>query len=256
MLSRVHSKLGTAGLVVAIVALVAALGGGAYAASGGLSGKQKKEVEKISKKYAGKPGAPGANGNNGAPGAKGDTGAAGSSGTSGTNAEGIPFSGQKTVGSVTCKEGGVEVKSAKPASLVCNGAKGVNGQTGFTKTLPSGETETGTLAFEIIPTTPPSSGGKFRSISFAIPLDEPVLGANIHLIDLGNTSTECPGSFENPIAVANGGESTLCIYKGLVFSNISNVGFFPTVAGTYLNLSVEETANPASGIASFAVTAG
>ncbi|HVV72142.1 MAG TPA: hypothetical protein VHI52_11700 [Verrucomicrobiae bacterium] len=56
-IQRIHQKLGTAGLIVAIVALVAALAGGAYAAGGGLSGKQKKEVTKIAQveaeKFAG-----------------------------------------------------------------------------------------------------------------------------------------------------------------------------------------------------------
>lgn len=79
MISRIHSKLGTAGLVVAIVALVAALGGGAYAAQQGLNGKQKKEVKKIAKKFAGAPGPAGPQG------PKGDTGAPGPAGKDGTN---------------------------------------------------------------------------------------------------------------------------------------------------------------------------
>jgi Collagen triple helix repeat (20 copies) len=84
LISRIHSKLGTAGFIVAIVALVAALGGGAYAAMPGLNSKQKKEVKKIAGKLvpAGPAGAPGAPG---APGAKGDAGAAGANGTNGTN---------------------------------------------------------------------------------------------------------------------------------------------------------------------------
>jgi hypothetical protein len=55
MISRIHSKLGTAGLVVALVALVVALTGVAFAASG-LNSKQKKEVKKIAKQFAGKQG--------------------------------------------------------------------------------------------------------------------------------------------------------------------------------------------------------
>ena len=61
MFSRMHDKLGTAGLVVAIVALVFAMVGGAYAA-GGLTKQQEKQVTKIAKKYAGKPGAQGPQG--------------------------------------------------------------------------------------------------------------------------------------------------------------------------------------------------
>jgi hypothetical protein len=50
MLSRLHNKVGTAGLVVAIVALVAALAGSAYAAKDVLTKQEKKQVEKIAKK--------------------------------------------------------------------------------------------------------------------------------------------------------------------------------------------------------------
>lgn len=90
MFSRIHSKLGTAGLVVAIVALVAALSGAAFAA-GGLTGQQEKQVKKIAKKYAGKPGATGAQGPagpQGAAGAKGDKGDKGDQGEKG--AKGAP----------------------------------------------------------------------------------------------------------------------------------------------------------------------
>lgn len=83
MISRIHSKLGTAGLIVAIVALVASLSGAAIAAKGGLTGKQKKEVEKIAKKYAGKPGAPGANGAQGPVGPAGPKGDKGDKGDQG-----------------------------------------------------------------------------------------------------------------------------------------------------------------------------
>jgi hypothetical protein len=93
MLKRIHSRLGTAGLVVAVVALVVAVAGTAFAA-GGLTKKQEKQVVKIAKKYAGKqgpkgdPGPAGAQGPKGDPGAKGDTGAAGKGGPEGK--QGIP----------------------------------------------------------------------------------------------------------------------------------------------------------------------
>jgi hypothetical protein len=89
MLSRAHSKLGTAGLVVAIVALVAALTGAAFAA-GGLTKKQEKQVKKIAKRYAGKngaPGAPGPQGPKGDQGLKGDQGPKGEKGDQGTVGE-------------------------------------------------------------------------------------------------------------------------------------------------------------------------
>jgi hypothetical protein len=117
MLSRLHQKLGTAGLVVAVVALVAALSGAAFAAGGGLTGKEKTEVKKIAKKFAGKNGATGPAGQQGPkgdPGAKGDAGAAGSAGAIGPEGP----------------EG--------PA-----GPEGPEGETGYTETLPAGEILTG-----------------------------------------------------------------------------------------------------------------
>jgi len=79
MFSKLHQRLGTAGLIIAVIALVAALAGTAFAAAG-LNSKQKKEVKKIAKKFAGKPGPAGSQG---PPGAKGDTGAKGSAGLEG-----------------------------------------------------------------------------------------------------------------------------------------------------------------------------
>lgn len=87
MFSKLHERLGTAGLIIAVVALIAALAGTAFAAAG-LNPKQKKEVKKIAAKVAkrgpaGPPGPPGpagkegARGQNGSPGATGATGPAG-----------------------------------------------------------------------------------------------------------------------------------------------------------------------------------
>lgn len=86
MFSRIHRKLGTAGLVVAIVALVVALAGTAFAMSG-LNSKQKKEVKKIAKQFAGKRGPTGPQGPVGASGAAGATGPRGLQGEPGKNGE-------------------------------------------------------------------------------------------------------------------------------------------------------------------------
>jgi len=89
MLKRIHSKLGTAGLVVAVVALIAAVAGTAFAA-GGLTKKQEKRVVKIAKKYAGKTGAQGPKGDPGpagGPGPKGDQGSKGDEGKQGPRGE-------------------------------------------------------------------------------------------------------------------------------------------------------------------------
>jgi hypothetical protein len=221
----IREPFGTAGLIVACIALIAALGGSAYAAKGALTSKQKKEVEKIAKKYAGKPGAPGAQGPAGQQGAAGANGKDGTNGTNGTNGSpGTPgkdgtsatatsFSGAKG----SCTEGGVEVKSASPAALVCNGAKGADGQSGFTKTLPSGETETGVWGER-------SNGGRaynlgteeepflsyteteflISPLTFNIPLEE----APEELVYNKPGSEECPGTLQEPSAAPG----VLCVY--------------------------------------------
>jgi hypothetical protein len=175
LISRIHEKLGTAGFVISIVALVAALGGGAYAASGGLTGKQKKEVEKIAKKYAGKTGASGPAGSpglTGPAGAKGDTGTAGGNGSPGSP--------------------GKEGKEGKEGSPWTAGG-----------TLPSGKSETGAIAWG-----PPATGQTetFIPVSFNIPLEE---GVAVHFLEPEESSAECPGTQEEPEAVAG----NLCVYK-------------------------------------------
>lgn len=82
MLKRIHSKLGTAGLVVAVVALIAAVAGTAFAA-GGLTKTQEKQVKKIAKKYAGKQGPQGPKGDPGPAGQQGPKGDQGSKGEAG-----------------------------------------------------------------------------------------------------------------------------------------------------------------------------
>lgn len=81
-MKKIHEKLGTAGLIVAVVALVAALTGSAFAAVDKLSPQEKKEVKKIAKGLV-PTGPVGPQGPAGAPGAKGDTGAKGDPGATG-----------------------------------------------------------------------------------------------------------------------------------------------------------------------------
>jgi hypothetical protein len=167
MFSKLHDRFGTAGLAVAVVALVAALTGTAFAAAG-LNSQQKKEVKKIAKQYAGKPGpagangAPGAQGPQGAAGAAGKDGSNGSNGTDGTSATTAAYSG------LECESGGVEINSASPTAYVCNG------ETGFTETMPSEATETGSF-FAKTSTT----GGAETALSFPIPLSSELTGNTI-----------------------------------------------------------------------------
>jgi hypothetical protein len=219
--NRAHRRLGEpfgkAGLTVAVIALVMALVGGAYAA-GTLTSKQKKEVEKIAKKFqgtgpagaqgpAGANGKDGSNGSNGANGEKGEKGDKGEKGANGTGATTTSFSGEKTVGSVTCKEGGVEVKSASPATAVCNGSPWSAGGT-----LPPGETETGFWNLD----WPTASHAQVvnTSISFPIPLAAPGAVGSAFGFRASRTanhefgSSGCTGS----VAVPTAPPGKLCVY--------------------------------------------
>jgi hypothetical protein len=120
MISRIQSKFGTAGLVVAIVALVVALTGAAFAA-GGLTKQQEKQVKKIAKKYAGKQGAQGPIGPQGPAGPKGDPGAKGDKGDQGDQ--------------------GIQGKQGLPGAP---GEDGACSEANAECILPSGATETGT----------------------------------------------------------------------------------------------------------------
>lgn len=199
----IEEPFGKAGLIVAVLALVLALTGAAFAATG-LNGKQKKEVEKIAKKFAGKPGAPGTNGTNGANGKDGVNGANGAPGSNGTSATTESFSGSKTVGSVTCTEGGVVVKSASGETAICNGKKGKDGETGFTATLPKGKTETGAWSITVGPGSLP-----IFSIPFAIPLAETLDATHVHYVGESGSGEECPGTAEEPEAE----QGNLCVYQ-------------------------------------------
>lgn len=187
MISRIHSKLGTAGFIVAIVALVAALGGGAYAAQQGLNGKQKKEVKKIAKKFAGKQGPagpqglPGPAGPAGAPGAKGDKGDKGDTGDEGPQGNPGP---------------------AGPA-----GEDGACSEANNDCTMPAGSSLYGHWSY--------GSGGESyatSSISFNLTYPDPE-GPELHFVTFEEVEEEeapaaCPGSLTNPEAEPG----NLCVY--------------------------------------------
>jgi hypothetical protein len=204
MLSPLRNRFGIPG-VISVIALVFAMFGGAYAASGALTAKQKKEVKKIAKGFQGT-GPAGAQGPAGPQGAKGDTGVAGANGKDGTNgvsATTTSFAGAKA----PCTEGGVEVKSASPTALVCNGVKGADGEDGepWTAggTLPPGETEAGAWA---------TSSPGFYPISFGIPLAAPLDENHVHKSEDPGFATNCPGTLADPEAAPG----HLCVYARLV----------------------------------------
>jgi hypothetical protein len=174
MISRLHEKLGTAGLVVAIVALVAALGGTAFAAVDTLSSKEKKEVKKIAKKFAGKPGAPGAPGPAGPAGPAGAKGATGATGATGPVGPAGPEGSPWTIGGV----------------------------------LPAGETLVGHWGYGL-----QGEGLTVAPISFVIPYPDDE-GPELHFVKFaeveGETApAECGGSVANPEAAPG----HLCVYE-------------------------------------------
>jgi hypothetical protein len=285
----IREPFGTAGLIIAVVALVAALGGSAIAAKGALTGKQKKEVAKIAKKEAkkyakagaegkqgpaGPAGAPGpagaagkdggagpagekgATGATGPQGAKGDKGDPGEPGEPGESPVGTSFTGERTVGLVTCNEGGVEYESGGEGNLVCNGEEGSPWTA--SGTLPVGANETGTWYIE------GKGGSKVRTaISFPIKIAGSVDPTNIHVFGETGFSTFCGGAVYKPAAIAAG---ALCIFTGTteaaqelkVLSNETEAGEF-SQSGAIIQMKLGSEANPgllgyASG--SFAIAGG
>jgi hypothetical protein len=235
MFSRIHSKLGTAGLIVAVIALVAALAGAAVAASGKLSPQEKKEVKKIAKKFAGKNGTNGINGATGAPGPQGPAGPAGPEG-----------------------------KQGAPGNPGQPGEDGACSEANSDCTLPSGATETGTWAVG-----PDTFKQRIVPLSFNLPLE--TAPSEIHFIyengkeklNVFNETTEefelkevtsvkCPGTVTQPEAAPG----TVCVYvdkeKELTYLGETNATprFYPSGATFTVFL-----AEGGFGEGTFAVTA-
>jgi hypothetical protein len=251
LISRIHSKLGTAGFIVAIVALVAALSGVAIAASG-LNSKQKKEVKSIAKTEAkkvaipgppgpqGAPGAPGAKGDKGDPGAQGEPGKPGTNGTNGTNGK-----------------DGKDGKDGENGACSAKNTKCV---------MPSGSTLTGTWSISFAPTG--TASGAFGTSSISFNLAYPVAsGPTLHFLGFKELEEEegpniefCEGSVAEPKA----DPGHLCVYEFEPQASPYKYeqGFTETFAPAYdrksgITLffnSVKEN-GPAFGLGTWAVTA-
>jgi hypothetical protein len=113
-----------------------------------------------------------------------------------------------------CSEGGsnFEQEGSGIKKFACNGT------TGFTKTLPPGETETG--SFWLVGS--PAAGLQVSPLSFAIPLsvaDAASIEVHFWREEVGKEDPECTGTPNAPEAEPG----TICIY----FSNETNIGNDP-----------------------------
>jgi hypothetical protein len=224
MLQRIHRRLGTAGMVVAMIALIATLGGTALAASGALTGKQKKEVEKIAKKYAGKPGATGATGAagvNGSPGEKGANGAVGPAGPTGATGPAGPTGAKGSAGPAgpTGTYGGIDL----PAGVTETGYWSFN--TPGAKTIEDGSGNMVTVGsskvwVSISFTDPVENEGEFAVSVTGDPDFDEVCGTGPNGAGGTPTSPEAPSK-------------RLCIY---IFSLDESNATFDNVAGHPINI--------------------
>jgi hypothetical protein len=268
MFSRIHQKLGPAGLIVAILALVVAMSGVAVAK---LNGGEKKEVKKIvkseskkwSKKFSKRFAIPGPQGPQGATGAAGPAGPVGPPG-----APGAPGATGET------------------GATGAPGAAGATGPTGpegspWTAggTLPAGETETGAWSYGKTST----AGSTHVMASFAIPLASELPPGSAHLIGASGeeivfnegteefeevspsadcaggtvgTPTAVPGSFCMYIAKQTGTlGTTIGEGSNLIASPTSTVGFGGTVGKTGAHLTISLFSGSSEGWGTWAVTA-
>ncbi len=262
--------------ILALVALVFAVTGGAYAASSSGVGshatasvaKSKKSKKKSSSGKPGPRGPAGAAGSVGPAGpvgpagAKGDAGAAGASGASGEpgapGEKGAAGTAGQSVASVTeppgahCENGGYKLTSAGGTQYVCNGQNGADGQSGFTETLPAGQTEQGAFSFDRQPLGPAAV-----TISFNIPLAAELPEANVHFIPAGGTvPAACEGgSAAHPKAKSG----NLCVFSSIevngAFEGIEKVAGFGGGANTSGALiAAELTESPVFFSGTWAVT--
>jgi hypothetical protein len=237
MFSKLHDRLGTAGLAVAIVALIVALTGTALAA-GGLTGQQENQVKKIAKKFAGKRGPAGAAGPAGSTGPTGPSGPAGAKGDTGAQG-GVGVAGP--IGPAG------QAGPAGPAGPACPEGNCY---------LPSKATETGTwaTAFETEGLT---------SISFALPLKAAVEASHVKRVAEGATApAECDnGSGEAPSAGnPEADPGYLCVFTALFESAgelqlVANPATFLEGAAKTGAILVVGSAAADKGIGTFAVTA-
>ncbi len=261
MLRRLHDRLGTAGLVIAVIALVATLGGTALAAKNALSPQQKKEVKKIAKQFAGVDGAQGPVGQTGSQGPKGDTGAKGDAGAAGadgatgaagaagvagpTGATGATGAGGKPGESVTiiplapgnekCPYGGTKFIIGETISYACNGEPG-----GSEETLPSGQFMSGFFTLEGTKGLQLNFGeGNLAIATISFPRRLATEPTETVLINFGasKAAKEKCGTLEGQKAISAG---VLCLYEVFALAEPTFKNGGATTTGAFLGFSEKD----------------
>jgi hypothetical protein len=220
MFSTLRNRFGIPG-VISVIALVFAMLGGAYAASSSSNGGKATASAKAKKGPRGPKGATGPAGPAGPVGAQGPAGANGKDGTNGSNgptgatgANGTSvISSTETTGTANCEgRGGSKFVAGVSTTYACNGKDGTGGGGGgWSKTLPSGETEAGT--WSVVGNWDNSSENETQigPISFPIPLAQAdAEGIGIKFSREGKEPAECGGDVFSPAA----DPGFLCIYIG------------------------------------------
>jgi hypothetical protein len=262
MFRGVRSRMTYANVVVTL-ALVFAMSGGAYAASKFLITSTKQIKPSVLKSLTGKAGKAGPPGSQGATGPAGPQGPAGpkgdngSNGSNGANGKGVVLG---AAGS-HCANGGnsIEIEGQSNPQYICNGK---NGQTGFTRTLPKGQTETGSIAWGKVPY--PGFDKALQPISFNIPLENNIPLSNVIVFTGTTIPAHCKGVAQ-PEVLENleADEGYMCIWwfkvtgaspSEILVSDPENVEFAGTGRyGASLELHGLESASVGSGV--WAVTA-
>jgi hypothetical protein len=152
-----------------------------------------------------------------------------------------------------CEKGGSKFVAGASTTYACNGK---DGTTGFTKTLPVGETLKGLYSWSGTSAAP----GTFIPISFNIPLAAGLDENHVIFVTLATNPdpTKCTGTVGEPKAVSG----YLCVYQasttipppilGIVKSNFESEGFGASPAGAFVAYAASATTAAARG--SWAVT--
>jgi collagen type VII alpha len=251
MFSKLHERLGTAGLVVAIIALVAALSGTAFAAKKFIT---KQEAIKIAKKYAGKNGATGPTGPAGAPGQNGTNGTNGKDGAAGPEGPTGPTGAKGATGAT-----GPTGTTGATGATGTTGATGVTGATGPSCPegncyLPSNSTETGAWATF-------GEGEVFTAVSFNLPLKADIENSHVKIVT-GAAPAECDNGTGEAASPTNpeADPGYFCVFVTVFegtgsLSTVLNPGTGSGGSGKTGALLLATTTGMALGIGTYAVTA-